>query len=84
MLTAGTWLAPILGSVIVAIGLPVGLRWRPGRKKKAMQRIAERLAYEDSTERGYPDEYQMYLDHYTGGRDWREAWAERHKRDDDK
>jgi len=80
MLTAGTWFGPILGSVILAIGLPVGLRWRPGRKKKALQRIAERLAHDDS--RGYEDQYGMYLEHYTGGRDWHDAWAERRKSED--
>jgi hypothetical protein len=75
MLTAGTWLGPILGSIILAVGLPVGLRWRPGRKKRAMQRIAERLAYEDSTAQGYPGQYDMYLEHYTGGRDWHDRWG---------
>ena len=82
MLTAGTWLGPILGSLILAVGIPVGLRWHPGRKKKALRRIAERLAYEDSTGRGYEDQYAMYLEHYTGGRDWRDEWAERQKSED--
>jgi hypothetical protein len=81
MLTVGTWLGPVLGSLIVAIGLPVGLRWRPGRKKKAMQRIAERLSYEDSTARGYPDQYEMYLEYYTGGREWHDAKTEERKPD---
>ena len=75
MLTVGTWLGPILGSIILAAGLPVGLRWHPGRKRKAMLRIAERLAYMDSTGEGYPDHYDMYLEHYTGGRDWHDRWG---------
>ncbi len=32
-----------------------------------MRRIAERLTYEDSWARGYPDECDKYLEHYTGG-----------------
>ena len=75
MQTAGLWLGPILGGAIVAVGIPAGLRWRPGRKKKAMQRIAERLAYEDSTAKGYPDQYDMFLEHYQGGRDWHDRWG---------
>lgn len=28
MLALGTWLGPIIGGLIVAIGLPVAIRWR--------------------------------------------------------
>jgi len=32
--------------------------------------MAERLAWEDSTARGYPGEYGKYLGHYVGGKHW--------------
>jgi hypothetical protein len=69
MLTLGTWLGPIIAAIIAIIGIPAGLRirWRRGR---AIQRIAELLAWEDSHGRGYPDEYDTYLEHYLGGRHW--------------
>ena len=71
MLTLGTWLAPIISGIIVAVGIPAGLRWRSrSRRGKAIRRIAERPAYEDSTARRYPNEHSTYLDHYLGGQHW--------------
>lgn len=35
----------------------------------------EWLAYESSSAKGYPDHYGRYLEHYLGGRDWREGWG---------
>lgn len=70
MLTLGTWLAPVPGAVTVVVGVPTGLRWH-SRRGNAIRRIAERLAWEDSTARGYPGEYRKYLDHYLGGKPWR-------------
>jgi hypothetical protein len=69
MQTLGIWLAPILAAMIAVVGIPAGLRWR-SRRGTAIRRIAERLAWEDSTARGYPDEYDRYLQHYVGGPDW--------------
>jgi len=62
-------LAPIIAAIIAVIGIPAGLRIR-FRRGTAIRRIAERLAYEDSWAHGYPDEYDKYLEHYTGGEQW--------------
>jgi len=42
------------------------------RRRIALRRIAERLAYEDS--HGYDYKYERFLEHYFGGRDWHEEW----------
>lgn len=63
------WFGPIIAAVIVAVGIPTGLRIRM-RRGRAIERIAERLAFEDSEARGYPDEYDRYLQHYLGRRHW--------------
>jgi hypothetical protein len=55
--------------VIVAVGIPAGLRIRTHRGK-AIRRIAERLASENSTARGYPDGCDWYLQYYLGGQEW--------------
>lgn len=39
--------------------------------------MAEWLAYENSSAKGYPDHFGRYLEHYLGGRDWREGWGRR-------
>ena len=67
--TLGLWLGPTLAVVIAAFGT----RWlgwfQPrSRRRVALRRIAERLAWEDS--RGYDYQYGRYLEHYLGGRDW--------------
>jgi len=67
--TLGIWLGPIIAAIIAVIGIPAGLRIR-SRRGRAIRRIAERLASEDSTDRGYPDEYDKYLAYYQGGADW--------------
>jgi hypothetical protein len=69
MATLGIWLGPIIAAIIAVIGIPAGLRFR-SRRGRAIRRIAERLASEDSTDRGYPDEYDKFLDYYQGGADW--------------
>jgi hypothetical protein len=71
--TLGIWLGPTLAVVLAAIGA----RWlgwfQPrSRRRVALRRIAERLAAEDSG--GYDYKYERFLEHYLGGRDWREEW----------
>jgi hypothetical protein len=71
--TLGLWLGPTLAVVLTALGA----RWlgwiQPrSRRRVALRRIAERLAYEDS--RGYDYKYERFLEHYLGGRDWQEEW----------
>lgn len=73
MVTLGLWLGPTLAVIIAA----VGNRWlgwfRPKLKRRvALQRIAERLAHDDS--QGYPWLLERYLEHYLGGRTWNEEW----------
>lgn len=73
METLGIWLGPTLALVLGAIGV----RWlgwfQPrSRRRVALRRIAERLASEDSS--GYDYKYERFLEHYLGGRDWREEW----------
>jgi hypothetical protein len=69
METLGIWLGPTIAVLIGSVTIPVGLR-RRSHRKTALHRIAERLAWEDSTARGYPDEYGKYLEHYLGGQHW--------------
>lgn len=69
----GRWLGPTLAVVVAAMGT----RWlgwfQPrSRRRVALRRIAERLAYEDS--QGYDWKYGRYLEHYLGGRRWDEEW----------
>jgi hypothetical protein len=57
-------------------GVSIGevTRWlcRRSCRDFVIQRIAERLAWKDSTARGDPDEYDKCLQHYLGGPDWRD------------
>lgn len=82
MITLGTWLSP---AITLAIGWALGkwLGWfRPtSRRRIAIRRIAERLAFEDS--RGYDHLYERYLEHYLGGRGWRDEWEKSSKQADD-
>jgi hypothetical protein len=69
--TLGLWLGPTLAILLAA----AGNRWlgwfQPrSRRRVALRRIAERLAYEDSA--GYEYKYDRFLEHYIGGRDWHE------------
>ena len=69
--TLGLSLGPILAVFLAA----AGTRWlgwfQPrSRRRVALRRIAERLAGEDSA--GYDYKYERFLEHYPGGRDWRE------------
>ena len=71
--TLGLWLGPALAVILAA----VGNRWlgwfQPrSRRRVALRRIAERLAAEDTS--GYDYKYDRFLEHYLGGRDWREEW----------
>src|SRR5260370_42075995 len=73
MPTLGLWLGPALAATIAA----AGSRWlgwfKPkSRRRVALRRIAERLAYQDS--RGYDYKYERYLEPYLGGRRWDEEW----------
>lgn len=49
----------------------------------AIRRIAERLAYLDSTAEGYDYKYGRFLEHYLGGRRWDEEWEKSDARADD-
>lgn len=69
MATLGLWLGPTVAVIVAA----VGNRWlgwfQPKIKRRiALRRIAERLAYEQSTAQGYPYKYGRFLEHYLGGR----------------
>ena len=69
--TLGLWLGPTIAIILAA----VGNRWfgwfQPrSRRRVALRRIAERLAYEDTA--GYEYKYERFLEYYLGGRDWRE------------
>ncbi len=68
MNTLGTWVSPAITLVIGwALGRWLGWFQPRSRRRVALRRIAERLAYEDS--RGYDYQYERYLEHYLGGRD---------------
>ena len=69
METLGLWLGPTV-AIIFAAGATRWLGWfQPrSRRRVALRRIAERLAYEDSV--GYDYKYDRCLEHYLGGRDW--------------
>jgi hypothetical protein len=83
-LVSPAWLAAIAAAVVA---VPVAARiwqqlwtatspWkRQKRRETAWMRMAERLAYEDSTAKGYPDHYGRYLEHFLGGRLWTEGWG---------
>ena len=71
MATVGLWLGPTLAVVVAA----TDTRWlgwfQPkSRRRVALRRIVERLAYEDS--QGYDWKYGRYLEYYLGGRQWDE------------
>jgi len=66
--TLGLWLGPTVAVLLVAIGNKyLGWLQPRSRRRAALRRIAERLAYEDS--HGYDYQYGRYLEHYLGGRD---------------
>ena len=69
--TLGLWLGPLV-AVAATAGVSRWLGWfQPkSRRRVAIRRIAERLAAMDSE--GYDYQYARYLEHYLGGRDWRE------------
>lgn len=69
--TLGLWLGPLV-AVVATAAVSKWLGWfQPKSKRRvAIRRIAERLASEDSA--GYDFQYGRYLEHYLGGRDWRE------------
>ncbi len=80
--TLGLWLGP---SLAVAIGA-AGNKWfgwfQPRlRRRTALRRIAEKLAWEAS--RGYDYQYERYLEHYLGGRDWQEDQDKMNAQDKD-
>lgn len=78
------WLGAIAG---VVIAVPVAARlvqqlWTTGapwkrqqRRNLAWMRMAEWLAYENSTAKGYEDHYGRHLEHFLGGRPWQEGWG---------
>ena len=69
--TLGLWLGPSLAVVVGAAGVSwVGWFQPRLRRRVAVQRIAERLAREDSA--GYDHLHDRYLEHYLGGRRWDE------------
>lgn len=71
--TLGLWLGPALAIVLAAAGNKwLGWFQPRSRRRVALRRIAERLASEDSA--GYDYKYERFLEHYLGGRDWREEW----------
>lgn len=71
--TLGIWLGPTLAVVLAALGTRYLGWFQPrSRRRVALRRIAERLAAQDS--HGYPYKQERFLEHYLGGRDWREAW----------
>jgi hypothetical protein len=55
-----------LGARTVAWLVPTPL----SRRRVAVRRIAERLAAMDSEGYDYDYQYERYLEHYLGGRDW--------------
>jgi hypothetical protein len=64
--TLGLWFG-LLVAVVVTGGVGKWLGWFQPRSKRrvALRRIAERLAWEDS--QGYDYQYERYLEHYLGG-----------------
>jgi len=78
--TLGLWLGPTLAVVLAAVGTRWLGRFQPrSRRRTALQRIAERLAAQDS--QGYDYKYGRFLEHYLGGRDWHEEWEKSDTRD---
>ena len=65
MLTLGTWLGPIIASIIAVIGIPAGLRIR-FRRGRAIERLAAAVAQQYSER--YPEQYQGWHDYFTGRR----------------
>jgi hypothetical protein len=75
MTTLGIWLGPSLAIVLAATGNKwLGWFQPRSRRRIALRRIAERLAYEDSTGKGYEYKFGRFLEHYMGGREWDEEW----------
>ena len=69
--TLGLWLGPTVAVLLVAIGNKYLGWFQPrSRRRVALRRIAERIAYEDS--HGYDYQYDRYLERDLGGRDWHE------------
>lgn len=69
--TLGLWLGPFVAAALTALGAKwLGWFQPKSRRRIAIRRIAERLAWEDS--QGYDYQYERYLEHYLGGRDWHE------------
>jgi hypothetical protein len=78
------WLGAIAAAVVA---LPIAARlvqqvWTAGapwkrqqRRNLAWVRMAEWLAYENSTAKGYEDHYGRWLEHFLGGRPWQESWG---------
>lgn len=69
--TLGLWLGPTLAVAVGAAGTK-WLGWFQPRLKRrvALRRIAEHLAAEVS--QGYDYQYERYLEHFLGGRHWRD------------
>jgi hypothetical protein len=71
--TLGLWLGPTLAVVIAAVGTKwLGWFQPRSRRRVALHRMAEKLASQDSD--GYDYKYERFLEHYLGGRDWRDEW----------
>ena len=71
--TLGLWLGPAVAVVLAAIGSKWFGWFRPRlRRRIAIRRIAERLAFEDS--QGYDYKRDRFLEHYLGGRRWNDEW----------
>jgi hypothetical protein len=66
METLGIWLGPVIGAVIVVIGIPAGLRFRSHRGR-AIKRLAGAFAAQYS--HGYPEQYDAWLEYFTGRRE---------------
>jgi hypothetical protein len=66
--TLGLWLGPAAAVVLAAVCNKWFGWFQPrSRKRVALRRIAERLAYEGS--QGYDFQHERYFEHYLGGRD---------------
>jgi hypothetical protein len=73
MLTLGTWIGPIIGGIIVAVGIPAGLlriRTRRGRERERLAVAVERLAAAQAQRysEGYDYQYPEWLAYFTGRR----------------
>jgi hypothetical protein len=80
--TLGLWLGPTVAVIVAAIGNKWFGWFRPRlRRRVAIRRIAERFARDDSS--GYAWQYERHLEHYLGGRDWREDWDKANSQDKD-